>query len=172
MLLSTFSLSLSLSPPPHSLLLLACNHTHAAQCTDCNSAIDHLIDAFTNSVSEYLTGDSVDSNLPSLQHRSGGPGGGGSGHGGGGKLGLSASGLKGFSKSQDNLAKFGSVVDLTQHFNDPSESEITFSHSLKKIACRIHPDTFNYIKYITYQLLYTAACHLNYKCQEFHLLKQ
>lgn len=64
----------------------------------------------------------MDSNLPSLQHRSGGAGGGGSGHGG--KLGLSASGLKGFSKSQDNLAKFGSVVDLSQHFNDPSEYEM------------------------------------------------
>ena len=36
-------------------------------------------------------------------------------------MGLSASGLKGFSKSQDNLTKFGSVVDLSQHFNDPSE---------------------------------------------------
>lgn len=111
-----FSLSLS----PLSPYLLACNHTHAAHCTDCNGAIDHLIDAFTNSVSEYLTGDSVDSNLPSLQHRSGGGGGGGGGGGHSGKLGLSASGLKGFSKSQDNLAKFGSVVDLTQHFNDPS----------------------------------------------------
>ena len=116
----TFSLSPSLLyPHTHTHTHpLACNHTNAASCTDCNGAIDHLIDAFTNSVSEYLTGDTVDSNLPSLQHRSGGTGGGHSG----GKLGLSASGLKGFSKSQDNLAKFGSVVDLSQHFNDPSES--------------------------------------------------
>ena len=142
------SLSRSLSSLPlyFSPVFLACNHTHAAHCSDCNGAIDHLIDAFTNSVSEYLTGDSVDSNLPSLQHRSGGGAGGsghgGSGHGGsghsGGRLGLSASGLKGFSKSQDNLAKFGSVVDLSQHFNDPSESKIIiFSHSLNWRANRI-----------------------------------
>ena len=105
----------------HTHTLAACNHTCASRCTDCNAALEHLIDAFTNSVSEYLTGDSVDSNLPSLQHRAGG-GGGAIGGGGGHRLGLSASGLKGFSKSQDNLTKFGSVVDLTQHFNDPSES--------------------------------------------------
>lgn len=76
----------------------------------------------------------MDSNLPSLQHRSGGGGGWGGGHGG--KLGLSASGLKGFSKSQDNLAKFGSVVDLSQHFSDPSEFikffVFFFTHSLKE----------------------------------------
>lgn len=108
---------------PFSLLLTAgCDHVNPANCTTCNLAIETLIDAFTNSVSEYLTGETTENfsqnaskettsqqqqqlsqQLPQ-------------------RRGLERAGLKGFSKSQDNLsAKFTSYIDVTQPFSEPSE---------------------------------------------------
>lgn len=79
----------------------------------CNAAIESLIDAFTSSISEYLTGESsqADSAYAPPTKDLHPP-----------KKGLERAGLKGFSKSHDNLtSKFSSYIDLSQQFNEPSE---------------------------------------------------
>ena len=102
--------------PAHSLLtpsLLDCDHINPSTCTVCNAAIEALIDAFTNSVSEYLTGESAQTDAPYIppakeQTNQ--------------KKGLERAGLKGFSKSHDNLSgKFTSYVDLSPQFSDSSK---------------------------------------------------
>lgn len=95
-----------------------CDHASAATCVVCNGAIETLIDAFTNSVSEYLTGESAQPDstyVPPIKEPPtvGVPI---------KKQGLERAGLKGFSKSHDNLSsKFSSYIDLSQQFNEPSE---------------------------------------------------
>ena len=72
--LSSSPSSLPLSLPPFSLssflshpLPSGCTHQNASTCSSCNQAIEALIDAFTKSVQEYLTGDTLP-NEPPVPH--------------------------------------------------------------------------------------------------------
>ena len=95
-----------------------CDHINPATCDTCSAAIDTLIDAFTESVSEYLTGESAQSDsssyAPPTKELCSQPQ----------RKGLERAGIKGFSKSHDNLvSKFNSysTANLSQQFNDSSE---------------------------------------------------
>lgn len=90
-----------------------CEHVNPSTCTVCNAAIESLIDAFTNSIQEYLTGESRQTDAPYVPPATKEPL--------NQKKGLERAGLKGMSKSHDNLSsKFSSYVDLSQQFSDAS----------------------------------------------------
>ncbi len=102
------TLPLSLSPD--------CDHINPSTCESCSGAIDNLIDAFTESVSEYLTGESAQSDSSSYAPptKELAPQ----------RKGLERANIRGFSKSHDNLvSKFNSysTSNLSQQFNDSSK---------------------------------------------------
>lgn len=94
--------------PCYLITPLECKHESPATCSSCNSAIESVIDAFTNSISEYLTGESARTDTFAS-----------SGSEQQIRKGLERAGL---SKSNDNLSsKYSSFVDLAQQFNERSE---------------------------------------------------
>lgn len=94
---------------------IECKHENPGTCPTCSNAIEALITAFTNSVSEYLTGESPQNESYAVPSRDLQPP----------RKGLERANLKGLSKSHDNLsAKYSSFVDLCQPFSEPSENEI------------------------------------------------